>query len=105
MVEWWKGLVERWNSVALNIKNEETDRMVRELAALKQVSLVVAVSEAVKEKLAREKAERERTVQPSRLKRSDHLQAFAREFSKRVKNPIHSWEIDALLYDKDGLPK
>jgi hypothetical protein len=105
MVEWWKGMVERWNLMALNIKNEETERIVRELAALKQVSLVVAVSEAVKEKLEREKVEGERTVQLSRLKRSDHLQAFAREFSKRVKNPIHSWEIDALLYDKDGLPK
>jgi hypothetical protein len=105
MVEWWKGMVERWNPVALNIKNEETERIVRELAALKQVSLVVAVSEAVKEKLEREKVEGERTVQPSRLKRSDYLQGFAREFSKRVKNPIHSSEIDALLYDKDGLPK
>jgi hypothetical protein len=83
MVEWWKGMVERWNLMALNIKNEETERIVRE----------------------REKVEGERTVQPSRLKRSDYLQAFAREFSKRVKNPIHSWEIDALLYDKDGLPK
>jgi antitoxin VapB len=42
--------------MALNIKNEETDRMVRELATLKGVSLVVAVSEAVREKLAKEKA-------------------------------------------------
>lgn len=90
--------------MALNIKNEETERIVRELAALKRVSLVVAVSEAVREKLAREKAERERTEKAG-MSRSDHLQAFAREFSKRVKNPIHSWEIDALLYDKDGLPK
>jgi len=34
--------------------------MVRELAALKGVSLLVAVSQAVQEKLKREKAERER---------------------------------------------
>jgi hypothetical protein len=49
-------MVERWNSMALNIKDVETDRMVRELAALQRVSLVVAVSEAVREKLEREKA-------------------------------------------------
>jgi hypothetical protein len=30
---------------------------------------------------------------------------FANEYSKRVRNPVHSWEIDALLYDQDGLPK
>lgn len=91
--------------MALNIKNQETERLVRELAALKKVSLVLAVSEAVRDKLAREGVERERTALPARLKRSDRLQAFAQEYSKRVKNPIHSWEIDALLYDKDGLPK
>ena len=56
MVEWWKLMVERWKTMAINIKNEETTRMVRELAALKGVSLVVAVSEAVQEKLEREKA-------------------------------------------------
>lgn len=42
--------------MALNIKNEATERMVRELAALKRVSLVVAISEAVREKLEKEKA-------------------------------------------------
>jgi hypothetical protein len=31
--------------------------------------------------------------------------AFAKEYSKLVKDPIHSWEIDAQLYDEDGLPK
>ena len=44
--------------MALNIKDEETDRLVRELAALKKVSLVVAVSDAVRDNLAREKARR-----------------------------------------------
>ena len=90
--------------MGLNIKNEETTRMVRELAALKQVSLVVAVSEAVKEKLEREKAEREQATKP-RKNRYDLLMAFADEYAQGAKNPIHSWEIDAELYDEDGLPK
>jgi hypothetical protein len=37
--------------------------------------------------------------------RSDLLMDFAKEHCERVKNPVHSWEIDALLYDEDGLPK
>ena len=91
-------------SMSLNIKNEETTRMVRELAALKGVSLVVAVSEAVKEKLERENAEREQAAQPNKS-RYDLLMDFADLCSERIKDPIHSWEIDSLLYDEDGLPK
>jgi antitoxin VapB len=90
--------------MSLNIKNEETTRMVRELAALKGVSLVVAVTEAVKENLDKEKAEREQAAKP-RKSRYELLMDFADEYSKRVKNPIHSWEIDAELYGEDGLPK
>jgi hypothetical protein len=89
---------------SVNIKNAETTRMIRELAALEGVSLVVAVTEAVKEKLEKEKTEREAAAKP-RKSRSELLLEFAKEYTARVKNPIHSWEIDALLYDEDGLPK
>jgi hypothetical protein len=89
---------------SLNIKNAKTTQMVKELAALRGVSLVAAVSEAVHEKLEKEKAEREAATNP-RKKRSDLLMEFAKEYTARVKDPIHSWEIDALLYDEDGLPK
>ena len=90
--------------MSLNIKNEEATRLVRELAALKGVSLVVAVSEAVKEKLEKEKAERALVAKP-RKSRYDLLMGFADEYSKGIKNPIHSWEIDTELYGEDGLPK
>ena len=89
---------------SLNIKNAETTRMVKELAALKGVSLVVAVTEAVKENLEKEKAEREAAAK-NRKSRSELLMEFAKEYTARVKDPIHSWEIDALLYDENGLPK
>ena len=78
--------------------------MVRELAALKGVSLVVAVSEAVKEKLEREKAQKEQSAKP-RKSRYEILMDFANEYTKRVEDPIHSWEVDSLLYDEHGLPK
>jgi hypothetical protein len=78
--------------------------MIRELAALEGVSLVAAVSEAVKEKLVRERAERE-VAAKGKKSRSELLMEFAKEYTARVKNPIHSWEVDALLYGEDGLPK
>jgi antitoxin VapB len=90
--------------MALNIKNQDTTRMVKELAALKGVSLVVAVTEAVREKLEREKAERD-TSNPPKKSRYELLMEFAEQYSKNAEPPIHSWEIDALLYDEDGLPK
>jgi antitoxin VapB len=100
-------LVERWISVSLNIKDEETHTLARELAALKGTSLTAAVKLAVKEEIEREKASQDQSGMQKRKKRSEVLQAFAREFVSRVKNPadIHSWDIDKLLYDENGLPK
>ena len=89
----------------LNIKNHQTYELVKELAVMKGVSLTSAVTLAVKKEIEREKAEQEKTAQQNQVKRSDRLQAFAKEFSKRVKKPIHSWDVDALLYGEDGLPK
>jgi len=62
---------------------------------------------AVKEEIEREKANLGQSAPPKKKKRSEVLQAFAREFVSRVKSPadIHSWDIDKLLYDENGLPK
>jgi hypothetical protein len=91
--------------VSLNIKNEETYELVKELAVMKGLSLTSTVKLAVQNEIEREKAERNLAAQQTPARRSDLLQAFAREYSKRVKDPIHSWDIDSLLYDEDGLPK
>jgi antitoxin VapB len=92
----------RVDSVSLNIKDRETHAMVRELAALKGTTLTAAVKLAVKEQIEREKIGAE---VPKGKKRSEVLMAFAREYAKRVKAPVHSWEINDLLYDENGLPK
>ncbi len=89
----------------LNIKNHETYELVKELATLKGTSLSYAVQLAVRNEIEREKAAKEGAGDHPRPKRSELLQAFAREFSRQIKNPIHSWDIDRLLYDEDGLPK
>lgn len=93
--------------MSLNIKDEETHELVRQLAALKGTTLTSAVKVAVKSEIEREKATQGKSRLPVRKKRSETLQAFAREFVSRVKEPIdiHSWDIDKFLYDENGLPK
>ena len=93
--------------MGLNIKDEEIHGLVRELAALTGTTLTSAVKVAVLSEIERERARRDTTQLRNRKKRSEVLQAFARDFVSRVKNPadIHSWDIDKLLYDEDGLPK
>ncbi len=90
--------------VSVNIKNTKTTQMIRELAALKEVTLVEAVTQAVQEKLDKERAEREAVAKPKKS-RYELLMEFADQYSKGVENPIHSWDVDALLYDEHGLPK
>ncbi|HWE83450.1 MAG TPA: type II toxin-antitoxin system VapB family antitoxin [Terracidiphilus sp.] len=90
--------------MSLNIKDEETHAMARALAALKGTTLTAAVKLAVKEEIEREKA-RQGNAESPKKKRSEVVQAFAREFVSRVKEPIHSWDVDKLLYDENGLPK
>jgi antitoxin VapB len=99
MVEWWNKIVERWNSVALNIKNEETNRMVRELAALKGISLVVAVTEAVQEKLEREKASKGE----SRLEWLKRITAITAPLMNDGRTSKELF--DELYDDETGLPK
>lgn len=91
--------------MSLNIKDEETHAMARELAALKGTTLTAAVKLAVKEEIEREKAVQSGAESRKKRKRSEVVQEFGREFASRVREPIHSWEIDKLLYDEKGLPK
>lgn len=89
---------------SLNIKNDQAVELVHELAAMKGVSLVSAIIIAVQDKIAQEKAHSE-NADEGKMSRYDRLMAYAKEFKRRIPQPIHSWEIDDLLYGDDGLPK
>jgi hypothetical protein len=90
---------------SLNIKNAETARMVKELAALKGVSLVVAVTEAVQEKLENEKAERE-ALGNTKKSRYELLMEFAKECAPLFKEGRSGNDLINDLYDDvTGLPK
>jgi antitoxin VapB len=83
--------------MGMNIKNEETQQLVRELAALTGETQTAAITEAVRERLAR--------VRNEKSGRAERLLAIGREAAKLFKEPYKSMDHAELLYDEDGLPK
>ena len=86
--------------MAVNIKDPDTDRLIRELAQRTGESQVTAVRTAVAERLER-LAQRGDEQRPSR---KEHLRAIARDTGPRLAHTCASDEIGDLLYDEQGLP-
>lgn len=84
--------------MSLNIKNEKTHRVVRELAQLTGESMTAAVDKAVRERLERLR----HTKKPDLAER---LLKIGRECAPLWKEPYRSMEHGDLLYDEKGLPK
>jgi antitoxin VapB len=84
--------------MAMNIKNDEAQRLARELSKLTDESLTAAVTEAIRERL-----ERLRREKPSGL--TDRLLRIGRECAAHLKEPYRSAEHGDILYDDEGLPK
>jgi antitoxin VapB len=81
--------------LSLNIKNPEAHELARKLAELTGESMSAAVTEALRERLAR-------------LKRkgvADQLMAIGQDFASRMSDETKTLDVDALLYDEQGLPK
>jgi antitoxin VapB len=84
--------------MGLNIKNEETHRLARELAQRTGETITSAVTTAVRERL-----ERVRREQGDSL--ADRLSAIGRDCAARLKEPFRSADHADLLYDEHGLPR
>jgi antitoxin VapB len=84
--------------MSLNIKDEKTHRMARELARATGESMTAAVSEAIRERL-------ERVRGSSRKSMAERLMELGRDCAARLKEPYKSMDVDELLYDEHGLPK
>jgi antitoxin VapB len=84
--------------MSLNIKNEETHRMARELARLTGESMTAAVNEAIRERL-------ERVRGKSKEAMVERIVKIGREYAARLKKPFKSIDHGDLLYDERGLPK
>jgi antitoxin VapB len=84
--------------MGLNIKNDATHQLVRELAALTGESMTEAVTEAVRERI-------ERLRKPQAAGLVDRLLAIGRDCAVRLKEPYRSAEHGDLLYNERGLPR
>jgi antitoxin VapB len=81
--------------MGLSVKDSETERLVRELAARRRTGVTGAIKLAVSNELARDKADIERRM------------AAIAEIQKQVaKLPVlmSDDEVDAWMYDENGLP-
>jgi len=85
--------------MSLNIKNEQTHRLVRELADLTGESMTVAVTEAVRQRLERLRRTEDGTGMAERI------HAIAADMRARLPGDFFDVEHGDLLYDEDGLPK
>ena len=86
--------------VALSIRDPETDRLARELAALTGETMTQAIRGALAERLAREKRRREHEGEQRRRE----LLAIIEEFQKLPALDDRS-EDEILGYDEHGLPR
>jgi hypothetical protein len=85
--------------MSLNIKNEETVRLVRELADALHVSMTAAITDAVEARLA----QLEEGPKPA-FDVEEALAAWG-EWGDRLGHEYLSQDWDAILYDERGLPK
>jgi hypothetical protein len=93
-------MVERWIAMAINIKNFEVETRIRELAAMRGVSLVAALTVAVEREIEREK----RSQRLNKLM-ADWLMDISRETGPRMNDGKTSKELMDELYDPEtGLP-
>lgn len=84
--------------MGLSIKNEETERLVRELAKRRGVGVTTAIRLAVSNELSKD---------PPQKKDPAKVLAAVKEIQERVAKlgPMPSMkEMDDWLYDKNGLP-
>jgi antitoxin VapB len=85
--------------VSLNIKNPEAHRLAGELARLTGENLTQAVTEALRERLERERRRRN----PHAL--SAELLEIGLRCAAHMPQPAHSSDHADLFYDEQGLPK
>lgn len=82
----------------MNIKNPEAHRLAREVAELTGESVTGAVTESLRERLERLRAEQREGMAAALL-------VVGRDASKRLSPELRETDPDELLYDGQGLPR
>ena len=84
--------------MSLNIRNEETNRLARELAAFTGESLTAAVTVAVRERLERLRGSNADSL-------AERLVKIGKDCAPHLKETFLAVDHGDLLYDERGLPK
>lgn len=84
--------------MGLNIKNDETCLLARDLARMTGESMTGAITVALRERLAREKRRRDADA------RAEELLAIGRRCARLLEPGPSATEHGDLLYDDQGLP-
>jgi antitoxin VapB len=84
--------------MGMNIKNNETQKLAREVSKRTGESLTAAVTEALRERL-----ERLRSAEGAGL--ADRLLHIGKECAAHLKEPFRSADHGDILYDERGLPR
>jgi antitoxin VapB len=84
--------------MSLNIKSEEAQRLVRELADITGESQTAAVTQAVRERLDRIRAQRKKPL-------AERILELGRDCAAHLDERTLNLDMDEFLYGPDGLPK
>lgn len=84
--------------MAMNIKNEETQRLAQELAELTGESMTGAITIALRERLEHVRAESGKGL-------AERLVKIGKECAAHLKEPSLSLDHGEWLYDERGLPR
>lgn len=87
--------------MSLNIKNDEAERLARELATATGESVTRAVTVAVRERLDRLRHRDDAAA----AERAARLRQIAEDAAGRWMEPYRSADHGDLLYDESGLPR
>jgi antitoxin VapB len=89
------------SAMSLNIKNEEAERLARELAGATGESLTRAVTVALQERLQRVQNQDEIEI----AARAALVRRIAEDAASRWRDEFRSADHGDLLYDEEGLPR
>ena len=84
--------------MALNIKNDETHKLAQKLAKLTGESMTAAITEALRERLERLRADEGDEL-------AQKLVRIGKDCATHLKEPFRSVDHGELLYDEKGLPR
>jgi len=84
--------------MAMNIKNDEAQKLAHKLSELTGESLTTAVTEAVRERL-------ERVQKSAGDGLAERLMRIGKDCAVHLKEPFRSADHADLLYDERGLPR